>query len=880
MIREENADMKKLKTSTAAKAAAMVLVIISIIVFAASLTGMLVIDSLEGYQIPEEDMLQEAYKEVCNRYSIAAMAGNSDSFNEEMLSDTNFQYGIINARLEEKDLTDLDSYLFRTFDKVPDEDQRHIYTCFIGDDTTYAYGRNIWETYFINSSHEKEWYTQEEYPLDDIYYDRALEVIYVRSGKKLFEVIDGTLYTGTDDETIDQDLRLLNNSYLIDTESGYIWSDECRKVRIGEMLVDMSDIKIVDDIERLNIGSIREALFDSMYDDTIYVSEWHVKENEPYIVVSYIPDNLYGESSFGEGDMFWQMRHLVNFAYKVRYLVIILLILSLGIFVTSFYFLMCAAGYHKDHEGVRPRFLDHLPLDVYLGGAALAEVMLVMIVVLCAEKLLYSSDHMAGYVSFGVISACIGIAAVIVAVLYCMSFAVRVKMGKWWRHTFTFWMCRMCVKIFWGCVRYSVRIMKKILSSMTLLWKAWLLLGGIALADFIITFSNLYMEQRLLFWTAERIVLYPVIIFLLIQMHQLQKGARRIAGGELGYRIHTGRMFWELKKHGEYLNDIGIGINRAVNERLKSEHFKTELITNVSHDIKTPLTSIINYVDLLQKEEIDNPTVQQYLDVLHRQSARLKKLIEDLMEASKASTGSMSVVMEKCDTGVMLVQTVGEFEEKLMENQIELQIKRPDESILIEADHRHLWRVFDNLMNNICKYAQPLTRAYINLEQDGQRAYIIFRNISKCQLNISSEELMERFVRGDSSRNTEGSGLGISIAKSLTELMNGTFELIVDGDLFKVVLSFPVYGTAVQPALPDIRDIDWETKPENELSRANTALTKITSGIQNAGSRAADIGHGMADKTGRMLRRAGRFADLVRQAAAASKEEDMQEDER
>jgi signal transduction histidine kinase len=244
--------------------------------------------------------------------------------------------------------------------------------------------------------------------------------------------------------------------------------------------------------------------------------------------------------------------------------------------------------------------------------------------------------------------------------------------------------------------------------------------------------------------------------------------------------------------HAENINRAGDGVASAVEKQMKSEHFKTELITNVSHDIKTPLTSIINYVDLLQKENPENETEKEYLEVLARQSARLKKLIEDLMEASKASTGNLAVNFETCDARVLLTQIVGEFEEKTAANQLELIVDNPKEALHIRVDSRHIWRVFDNLLGNICKYAQPGTRVYISLVREGGDAVISFKNISKYRLNITSEELMERFVRGDSSRNTEGSGLGLSIAQSLTNLMNGTMELSVDGDLFKVVLRFPV----------------------------------------------------------------------------------------
>ena len=226
---------------------------------------------------------------------------------------------------------------------------------------------------------------------------------------------------------------------------------------------------------------------------------------------------------------------------------------------------------------------------------------------------------------------------------------------------------------------------------------------------------------------------------------------------------------------------------------MKSERFRTELITNVSHDIKTPLTSIINYVDLIKKEPTESETLREYIEVLDRQSNRLKKLIEDLMEASKASTGNLPVNPEVCDATVVLTQIVGEFSEKAEANQLEMVVECPQPPVEIYVDGRHLWRIIDNLMGNICKYAQPGTRVYITLEKFHGMVIMTFRNISKDRLKMTSEELFGRFVRGDSSRNTEGHGLGLSIAKSLTELMHGNLAVQMDGDLFKVILSFEEY---------------------------------------------------------------------------------------
>ena len=232
---------------------------------------------------------------------------------------------------------------------------------------------------------------------------------------------------------------------------------------------------------------------------------------------------------------------------------------------------------------------------------------------------------------------------------------------------------------------------------------------------------------------------------------------------------------------------------------MKSERLKTELITNVSHDLKTPLTSIVNYVDLMKKEDIQPEKAKEYLAVLDRQSKRLQKLTIDLVEASKASTGNIAVNAEKTDVSVFLSQLSGEYEEKLAAKGLQLVVTSPEENVYIYADGRLLWRVFDNLMNNICKYAQENTRVYISASVQDEKVMISFKNISRYPLNISSEDLMERFVRGDASRNTEGSGLGLSIARSLVDLQKGKFELVVDGDLFKAIVTFDRYYDDASP---------------------------------------------------------------------------------
>ncbi|MBR4966043.1 MAG: HAMP domain-containing histidine kinase, partial [Lachnospiraceae bacterium] len=281
-----------------------------------------------------------------------------------------------------------------------------------------------------------------------------------------------------------------------------------------------------------------------------------------------------------------------------------------------------------------------------------------------------------------------------------------------------------------------------------------------------------------------------VLLYIAIAFYILRKGAKSLAEGDLSAQIETKYLVADLKAHGKDLNNIGCAVAKAVEERLKSERMKTELITNVSHDIKTPVTSIINYSDLIQKES-DPDKIKEYAEVIERQSAKLKNLVEDLVEASKASTGNLEMQLMPTDVGVLLMQAVGEYEKRLKDAGLEMIINCPDEQIMIMADGRRMWRVFDNLLNNICKYSLSGTRVYLTMENKGKEVCITFRNTSRDALNIAPEELLERFTRADASRHTEGNGLGLSIAKSLTQLQNGILELAIDGDLFKAVLQFP-----------------------------------------------------------------------------------------
>ena len=274
------------------------------------------------------------------------------------------------------------------------------------------------------------------------------------------------------------------------------------------------------------------------------------------------------------------------------------------------------------------------------------------------------------------------------------------------------------------------------------------------------------------------------------KVQKINEALRNIYEGNPSVKLNEEELEGTLKIMAKYINDIAGGFTNAIEQSLKSERLKTELITNVSHDIKTPLTSIINYVDLLKKEDINNAQIEQYIAVLDKKSQRLKKLIEDLVEASKVSSGNVKLNMEIINLKELLNQTVGEFEDKLEKKNLKIEMDLPNENVLIKADNRYLYRVIENVFSNISKYALEGSRVYIKLEKQREEVYLEFKNISKDKLNISAEELMQRFVRGDKSRYTEGSGLGLSIAESLTELQGGKFKIDIDGDLFKVEIKW------------------------------------------------------------------------------------------
>ena len=502
-------------------------------------------------------------------------------------------------------------------------------------------------------------------------------------------------------------------------------------------------------------------------------------------------------------DIFHKDVMFVAFLYDMRYALIAFLCLAAVLFVPLFTYLLVSACKHPREEKARGTFIELIPFDlftaIYAGLTVLAVGGFTFIV-----GDLYDYFSRITYIFVTALT----VLCYLLILLYLMSLITRLRIGGilkttilWRLFAFLFRVLKIVFRAIWKvlCIigRGFGKIGKSIGSffrTLSLLKQAAITVVALSVLDFIFFLCSVGCELPLLFvfyLIARLILLILLARYVHTMLKKLKKGGKAIAEGNLAYQIETEHMIGDFKIIGEDLNHISAAMEKAVDARTKSERMRAELITNVSHDIKTPLTSIINYVDLLGKEEPESETVREYVSVLDRQAHKLKKLIGDLVEASKASTGNIAVHLSECDVCVMLEQTVGEYEEKLKKAGLSAIVNASKTPIRIIADGRHLWRVFDNLMSNICKYSLPGTRVFLETRCEGNMSIITFKNISRTPIDIPAEELTERFVRADTSRNTEGSGLGLSIAQSLVKLQNGTLDIVCDGDLFKVVLTFP-----------------------------------------------------------------------------------------
>lgn len=739
------------------------------------------------------------FENIAGRYSRMAVqdySGGDDTAFKSLCNDTNMRVAVVKSKSESQDEVDTrnsDNQVYSSTSTISNPD----YVFRIDADGSIWYANyNLWDALSYNSS----WYNDDSSFTEDVFIENIM-----------YSTVSGLFYAYLDNDEyyIIPKIRLYENTEngtasqvysLAETGDGDTTSYEYRNVFSDEPLDKKYDnwdeVECYDQADNYETYFVFPSdAFTNTNPDEVYISdkvaadakvlpEEYIIDGDGYVRIPVDSDPVeyywvYVKMPSGDladkGDYFNQLdSYLQIMSFIEKNMTLLFMVFIVGFIATAGY-LFAFASKHGEKEEIKLRLYDKIPYEVVFGLTWFADIGLV-----------FGCYAMIKQVAIVVMLV---ILAAMISLELILTTFVRLRAHEFWRHTICYYIVRFFGKPVKKVCKVIISPLKygfsKIADNPPLFLVGCVAFGGICFLELIG-----FMAESVAFLFFIKLIEFALLMTFIMQYDRIRKAAKAIANGDFSKPLDISKLLLFFKQHGNDLNNVSNGIEAAVSEKMKSERFRTELITNVSHDIKTPLTSIINYVDLLQKEDIDNANVQEYLEVLNRQSARLKKLIEDLMEASKASTGSIKVELEELDAAVMLSQIAGEYQEKFQKKNLDLMIKNDVSPVLIKADGRHLWRVFDNLMNNINKYAQPGTRVYVDIIPKESGAIITFKNISECPLNISSEELMERFVRGDSSRNTEGSGLGLSIAESLMKLMNGTMKLSVDGDLFKVTLEF------------------------------------------------------------------------------------------
>ena len=531
-----------------------------------------------------------------------------------------------------------------------------------------------------------------------------------------------------------------------------------------------------------------EFFHETVVDEPIPV---HFKEAYGYQVDIYVSQSHtshYINSGLSQNAIKW--------LFDAKYPLVAIAAGCLILFAVVFILLMCLAGKNPRTGEANPRALNRLPLDLYLAAA----VGITVLGIACVIELLDMLFDNDGYNVLLLVLLCgcgVIVATADIGFFTALAAQFKVPGGFWWRHSLCGRVLKLVWKLFdkaWGYVAKGLRkvgsYIRDVFGMLPVIWK-WIVAGGalgiVLLLICATTTAHWYSIFPLFVWC---LVFACLVIYCGYSYGILQKGIKRMKAGDLSEKIPAQWLFGSFKQIAEDLNALSDVVTVAAEKQMKAERMKTELITNVSHDIKTPLTSVINYVDLLQQPHTEEEG-EQYLEVLSRQSLRLKKLVEDLMDMSKASSGNVAVNLTQLDAVETVNQALGEFADKLEAAKLTPVFRSPDSQLHMLADGRLTWRVLSNILSNVVKYALPGTRVYIDLLRLDKSVVLSVKNISREELNISAEELTERFVRGDASRNTEGSGLGLNIAQSLMQLQRGNLELTVDGDLFKVTLTFP-----------------------------------------------------------------------------------------
>lgn len=604
------------------------------------------------------------------------------------------------------------------------------------ENTYYGYDEENMEILYQESSYRK---IDRNYYLI-IYQNKAITNVYKEYGTNTIEEI---------------------KEYINSTEAGY------RKLSIiaGEVQTN-SEILLKDGIRYL------ESYEKVYYKTTNSVPLYFTVELEDFeIYISY-------EEAFNPNTIDYK---LTEFAKTIlpsdSSIYIILPICSILILVCMVY-LITSIGHTKGKDGIDLNDIDKIPLEIILLVALAIIILLVIIFIEIGDL---SEDMIEFVISVMITTYFLG------SYVFAILINTIIKRIKAKALVETSWCLKLCRWIL-RTIKNTVERIQEAIRIKNVFFKVIIY----AVLIFIISVL-IFVIFKDAGWFIELIfigyILYRIIREI-VCFSKVEDKLKEMYEGNNKTKLNETEFTEIFKSSVKYINDVSNGFETAIQKEIKSERLKTELITNVSHDIKTPLTSIINYVDLLKQEDIENEKAREYIEILDKKSQRLKKLTEDLVEASKVSSGNIKLNTEIINICELIKQTTGEFEDKFKEKGLEIINTIPEEGIYIKADNRYMYRIIENLFSNISKYALDNSRVYIDIMNMGNKVKIQIKNISKDKLNISADELMQRFVRGDKARTTEGSGLGISISKSLTEIQNGEFNMEIDGDLFKVELVF------------------------------------------------------------------------------------------
>lgn len=777
-------------------------------------------------------------------YGVWVMSNADSGFTSERLQNMNCYYGVIEGdSIKGVDLNADSSYLYRNFKGIEVPKDAFINSYGIDEYSRFSLGEKLidpWNETRIDNYYETVYKT---YNIDGIGYDLIGQKAYVFANGRFYRISDADYYYSNDygaqgtPNTNKIYRKIWDNNQSAQIENSeddvtyYVVEDEATEENEKNIEDETTDYlpketvisKSTQDIEKNELyidGVAYEPLSDSVdgytlelftddggdgrlsleniadlsknhselskiaatisLDDISTIGKYEESPNRKHYTFICFPNEEKLSQNTYTYDFYAQARTLISVLTSVKYLLPLAALLSFVIALGSWIMFLCAAGHKKGVEGIVEGPIEKIPADLAFVGALILEGIVF--------GLLSSLQYASGGMAFGLLGMAVilcGVAAMLIGFLWSSNIAVNIKM----RHIFKNSVIYRCINVVlnWlGGLHEESKIIRSRVKWNRRIWVAYIIIIDIEIF-FIWATDSTNIVPFFIIWK----VLFGFLMHKFLLYYSRIKGAAMdLAEGDTTAQVDLTGMPLFLEEHAKAMNEIQSGITVALEERTKSERMKTELITNVSHDIKTPLTSIINYVNLLEKEDIENDKAKEYLEVLDRQSKRLKKLIEDLIEASKVSTGNVNFNIEKVNAVVLLNQSIGEFSDRLDANKITVVTNIPAADAYLQADNRYLWRVFDNLMSNIVKYAQPGTRAYVDLEQDEKKLRFVFRNTSKEELNISADELMERFVRGDKSRYTDGNGLGLSIARSLTEAMGGSLKLAIDGDLFKAIVEF------------------------------------------------------------------------------------------